>query len=240
MCTNYTPSARDRFQAARLGVLNLPENEWPPEVFPGYLAPIVVRGGAVDSAQADEAPRVELARFGLTPRWCKDAAQASSISRGTYNARSETVAQKPSFRSAWRDRQWALAPMENYFDPCWETGQAVRWRIGRADGEPFACAGLWEHWRDPATADIITSFSLFTVNADGHALCSRMHRPGDEKRMPVIVEAADCEAWLHAATEQAPSFMRALRAAELVGEPAPLASRKTPRKLADSANLPLF
>ncbi len=227
MCTNYTPTARDRFKAARLGVTHLPANQWPTEVFPGYEAPIVVRD---DTSEA----RVDMARFGLVPRWSRDAAHARQVAKGTYNARHETAAEKPSFRTPWRQCQFALAPMESYFDPNWESGKAVRWRISRADGDPFACAALWERWSDPTTGEIITSFALLTVNADGHALCGRLHRPGDEKRMPVIIAANDCEAWLQATPNEAHSFMRTTKAELLVGEPAPkptLANLKGPENI---------
>lgn len=237
MCTNYTPTARDRFRASRLGAAHLPLQDWPPEVFPGYEAPIVLHNCVPNGV--NRSLHVELARFGLVPRWSRDQAHASSIAKGTYNARSETVSAKPSFRGAWREQHWALAPMECYFDPCWETGAAVRWRIRRADGEPFACAGLWERWQDPASAETITSFTLLTVNADGHALCGRMHRPGDEKRMPLIIAESDQLDWLNASTDQAQEFMRPFPASELTGEPAPLKARN-PRRPATSANLPLF
>jgi putative SOS response-associated peptidase YedK len=252
VCTNYTPTARDRFKASRLGIAHLPVKDWPPEVFPGYEAPIVVRQDA-------GAPLLEIARFGLMPRWSRDAAHAQQLARGTYNARSETAAQKPSFRSAWRERQWALAPMDNYFEPMWEDaasngGKSVRWRIARADGDPFACAALWERWSDNTTGEIITSFSLLTVNADGHALCGRLHRPGDEKRMPVIIAANDYDAWLHATPHEAQAFMRTTPTDLLVGAPAPRAPLKaapkvaakgaskvtTPSGPAGEKNLPLF
>ena len=117
MCTNYTPTARDRFKAAQLGVLHLPQSEWPSEVYPGYEAPIVVRSAAQTaslsarqghSERLDPKLAVKLARFGLIPRWCRDRAHGLAVGKGTYNARSETVAEKPSFRGAWRDRMWAL------------------------------------------------------------------------------------------------------------------------------------
>ena len=145
MCTNYTPTSRDRLRAAKLGVDHLPEADWPPEVYPGYEAPILVRGGA--PGQHDLAPRCVLARFGLVPRWCRDAAHAHELARHTTNARSETASVKPSFRAPWRERRWALAPMESFFEPCWESGRAVRWRIAVAQADLFAAAGLWERWR---------------------------------------------------------------------------------------------
>lgn len=248
MCTNYTPTARDRFKAAQLGVLHWPENDWPSEVYPGYEAPIVTRtavSATTTAVRQSNQPlskgqfEVQLARFGLVPRWCRDTAHASAVAKGTYNARSETVTEKPSFRGAWRDRMWALVPMDSYFDPCWETGHAVRWRIGRTDGAPMACAGVWERWRDPAGTDVVTSFSLLTVNSDHHPLTRRMHRVGDEKRMPVIVNPADFDAWLRASPQDAVALIHGSAEIELIGEPAPKALKprqgampKTPGKSA--------
>ena len=108
MCTNYTPTARVRLLAARLGLAHLPEDAWPPEVFSGFEAPIVVRGDGLGNAggrgHSDSAPRCLLACFGLVPRWSKDAAQAKDMARRTYNARSETAAAKPSYRGPWHAR----------------------------------------------------------------------------------------------------------------------------------------
>ena len=221
----------------RLGVGHLPTAEWPPETFPGYEAPVAVRGGPAGDLSAE--PTIVIARFGLAPRWSRDAAHAASIAKGTYNARSETAFEKPSFRGPWRERQWALVPMENYFDPCWETGKAVRWRLAMANGGPFACAGLWERWhaRLPGAENdaSVTSFSLLTVNADDHPLCGRLHRPGDEKRMPVIIAESDFKAWLHATPETAKGFLRAAPAQWLIAEPAPQKPRKP--KMPEEASL---
>jgi len=226
MCTNYTPNANPRFWGDRLGVAQLPPKPWPDEIFPGYAAPIVVLGDGGQGPGA--APQGVVARFGLVPRWCKDAAQAKDMGRRTYNARSETAATKPSFRAPWRDRQWALAPMNHFYEPCWEDaaqhgGHSVRWRIARADAQPFAAAGLWEHWVDPGNGEITASFTLLTVNADGHPLMGHMHRPGDEKRMPVIIAPDQYQTWLHATPDEAHRMMRTTPASELVGAPAPRA-----------------
>ena len=234
MCTNYTPSSRDRLRAARLGVAHLPEAEWPPEVYPGYEAPIIVRGGA--PGQHDVGPRCVLGRFGLVPRWSRDATHGKELSRHTTNARSETAAVKPSFRSPWRERHWALAPMEDFFEPCWESGHAVRWRIAVEGGDLFAAAGLWERWTDPASGEITTSFTLLTVNADGHPVMGRMHRPGDEKRMPVLLAPDGFEAWLHATDEQAHALMRNRPAMTLTAVAAPRpAVPRAPRRTKDPA-----
>ena len=233
MCTNYAPTARDRLRAAGLGVAHLPPRDWPPEAFPGYEAPIVVRGDAAMADAAAEATRCLLARFGLVPRWSRDAAHARELSRHTVNARNETATVKPSYRAPWRERRWALVPMAHFFEPCWETGHAVRWRLTGADGQMLTAAALWEGWADPATGESVHSFSLLTVNADAHPLMQRMHRPGEEKRMPVLIAPAQREAWLHASDLEARALMRAAPADALVGEPAP-------RPPAQGVNLDLF
>lgn len=219
MCVNYTPPTRERLQAAPFSLMPLPEVLWPAETFPGYDAPLMVRVGA--AGRHDLAPRCVPARFGLVPRWSEDAAHARTLSRHTTNARSETVAVKPSFRHPWRERRWALAPMDHFFEPCWETGQAVRWRIARADAQPCAAAALWEHWSDPASGEVVTSFTLLTVNADAHPLMARMHRPGEEKRMPVLLAPAQFEAWLHASDEAAHALLHSGRLVPLAGTPVP-------------------
>lgn len=224
MCTNYIPSARHEIAALRPGLMALPSTDWAPEVFPGGEAPILVRGEA-------DAMACRLARFGLVPRWCRDATHAREISRGTYNARSETAAQKTSFRSAWHARQWALAPMQSFFEPCWEDaeahqGRSVRWQMSMADSSAFAVAGLWESWTDRSDGVVTISFTLLTVNADGHPVMGRMHRPGDEKRMPVIVPASDYAAWLQATPANAAAFMQRFPAENMQAAPAPRTARK--------------
>lgn len=219
MCTNFVPSTRQELAAHRLGVLEMPEEVWPDEVFPGYLAPIA-------RAASSGTHVCEVARFGLVPPWCRDAAHASTVSRGTYNARSETAPDKPSFRAAWRQRQWALVPMSSFFEPCWESGHGVRWRITSREHTLFAAAALWERWCDPASGANTVSFSLLTINADQHPFMARMHRPGEEKRMLVVIGAPDYGRWLAATHAQAADMVRAAAQQALQGEPAPREARK--------------
>ena len=186
MCTNYTPTRNQKWVAQHLGV-DLPNEPYPAEAFPGYATPI-----ALSSHQGQTQCR--LGRFGLVPRWAKDA----TLGRKTYNARTETVAEKPSYRSAWRKQQFAIALLDDFFEPNWETGKAVRWRIKRADGEPMGVASLWDQWTDPGSGEIVTSFTMLTVNADGHPVMGKFHRPGDEKRSVVVLEAGQFERWLQA------------------------------------------
>lgn len=200
MCTQFTPTRNDRWIHEHLGV-HLPEQSYPPETFPGYAAPVALlnpRGQATCT----------LARFGLVPHWAKVAQAATQIGRKTYNARSETVADKPSYRMPWRQRQFAIALLDDFFEPNWETGRAVRWRIRRSDGQPMGVASIWGRWTDIASGEIVTSFSMLTVNADGHPVMGRFHRPGDEKRSVVVLEPGQFEAWLHAEVAVAKAMLQ--------------------------------
>ena len=118
-------------------------------------------------------------------------------------------------------------PAEWIYEPCWETGKAVRWRIARADGAPLAIAGLWSRWQ-PAGGEPVVTFAMLTVHAGGHPLMQRFHKPDDEKRMVAVLDAADCDGWLDAPTATMASFLRALPAEALVAEPAPLPPRRRP------------
>lgn len=167
--------------------------EFPAETFPSYPAPIVVKSHNTGRIACG------LARFGLIPTWAKD----EKISRHTYNARSETVAEKPSYRTAWRNRQYGLVLVDNFYEPCYETGKAVRTEIRLESGEPFAIACLWDRWKQPESGELVVSFSMLTVNADEHPVMNRFHKAGDEKRTPFIVPAMQYREWLGASVEQA-------------------------------------
>ena len=209
MCTNFTPTQRAQWVKQTLGV-DLPSG-YPDETYPGYAAPVVLKG--------HQSGRVAcgLARFGLIPAWAKD----DKISRHTYNARSETAAEKPSYRSAWRQRQFGLVLVDDFYEPSYASGKAVRWKIQRASGEPFGIACLWDRWKDPATGEGVVSFSMLTVNADAHPVMCQFHKPGDEKRTPVIVAPHLHDAWLSADTAQAAALMTWAHMPDLVAVAAP-------------------
>ncbi len=208
MCVHITPARPTAVQ--RMTGLE-PVQDYPAESFPGYLAPII-RSDAESAAGL----RVDLAVFGLIPSWSKNR----SIGRRTYNARTETVAEKPSYRTAWRQRQFCLVPVERFFEPCWETGKAVPWSIHRQDGEPFTVAGIWDRWTERATGEIVVSFSMLTINADGHPIMGRFHRPGDERRSLVVVPPSRWSEWLGSVSSNAMAMMAPMPHLEYVAEPA--------------------
>ena len=221
MCTNYEPYMDAAF-ARQFGV-TLPTDEFKPEAYPGYLAPIV-RNIVHKSDNEPGGLECVAARFGLVPSWAKpEDVEKPRLKFATHNARVETVGQLPSFKHAWRNAQFCLIPVQSFYEPCWETGKAVRWKMSLANGEPLALAGLWERWR--RDDKIVESFTMLTVNADDHPLMSRMHRPGDEKRMPVILAMDDYDIWLNASPELTLELCQQFAAEQMTAVAAPAPRR---------------
>lgn len=229
MCANYTPShlnAISQHHGLERALFNFPD-----ESFPGYLAPIVRQSREV-SGLIECVP----AMFGMVPHWADP-----KLARQTYNARTETVATKPSFRNAWQRSQFCIIPAENIFEPNYETGKAVRWRIAHADARPLGIAGIWE-WKASGPDGLpLLSFSMLTINADEHPLMRRFHKPGEEKRMLVMLEPDQYQGWLEGRLADSEDVYRPYPAAQLAAVPSPLAARsKTKDAPPPAQTLPLF
>jgi putative SOS response-associated peptidase YedK len=211
MCSNFQPIKQHRANWVKKHFdCELPSTPWPEEAYPTYPAPFIYL--------EDGKPKCDLAQFGLVPHWATDK---KKFGLRTYNARSETVHEKPSYRSAWKERRFGLAIMENFYEPNWETGKAVRWRIKRTDAEPVAVASIWERFIDKETGEIIFTFSMLTINADGHEVMKHFHKPNDEKRSIVVLNEADYHRWLHASHDQARGLLTLAENTFLLSEPAP-------------------
>jgi len=136
------------------------------------------------------------------------------------NARAESVGEKRSYSGAWKKLQLCLIPCAAFYEPNYETGKPVRWRIGVEGGRPFAIAGLWRAWEDPDGVSL--SFTMLMVNANEHPLMKRFHRPGDEKRSVVILRPEEYDDWLGArSTDEARSFLNLFPADEMAAIAAP-------------------
>jgi len=224
MCVNYRPATRESIRVDF--DLEPPAFDYAPEVFAGQAAPIFL---SMPIDQADVGGWVwREARFGLVPHWAKSIA----VSKQTYNARAETVAEKPSFRTPWRRRQFCLVPMQSFFEPCYESGRAVRWSIARNDARPFTAGAIWDTWQAPG-GERRHSFSMLTVNADAHALMARFHKPGDEKRSLVVVPPAVWNGWMRGDAAVAGELLAGPDPDEFRGEPAPLPKRRSSARMPD-------
>lgn len=211
MCSNFQPIKNHHANWVKQHFnCDLPNSEWREETYPTYPAPFIY----LDNGK----PRCELAQFGLVPHWATDK---KKFGLKTYNARSETVHEKPSYRSAWRERRFGLVLAESFYEPNWETGKAVRWRIKRADSEPAAIASIWERFTDKETGEIIFSFSMLTINASGHEVMKHFHKPQDEKRSVVVLNDNQYQSWLQANTDEARAMLNLAPSKYLVSEAAP-------------------
>jgi len=154
--------------------------------------------------------RLGTAGWGLVPSWAKDP----SIGHRLFNARSETVAERPSFRSALRHRR-CLIPVDGFYEwgppPPGSRDQARKqpWYVHRSDGSPMVLAGLREEWSgvdDVASTPIRSTCTVITVSA-GADLASVHHR------MPAILEPEAWAAWLDPTVTDAGAVLPALRPA---------------------------
>jgi putative SOS response-associated peptidase YedK len=153
----------------------------------------------VPIVRLDGRGRRELAvvRWGLIPGWARDAAIGGRL----INARAEGVADKPSFRAAFRSRR-CVVPASGFYE--WQRrarGPKRPFVIRRRDGEPIGFAGLWEAWRDPATGETVESCAI--VTCPPNELMAELH-----DRMPVILAPADYATWLGAPAPAAADLLR--------------------------------
>lgn len=103
----------------------------------------------------------------------------------TMNARSETAAVKPAFKTPFARRQWCILPAWEIFEPFHAPGakRSECWGIERADGTALCIAGLWERWKSPEGSEVV-SFAMLTINCDAHPLLARFHKHFDDKGEP--------------------------------------------------------
>ncbi len=174
MCGRYALHAHPQVIALQFGLAALPEVKARYNIAPASQVLIVRAGETVVQAA--------LVRWGLVPRWARDPAIGAKLG----NARAETVAEKPSFREAFRRRR-CLIPASGFYEWKAEAGRKQPYYVYPAQGELFALAGLWEAWRGPE--GVLESCAVVTT--DANAAMQPIH-----DRMPVIVAQRDYARWL--------------------------------------------
>lgn len=188
MCGRYSQSKDPAKLASRFGADSGGAAIRPhANIAPGQEAPVVI----VEEAPGRGGRRVlRLLRWGLIPSWAKDPA----IGHRLFNARGETLAQKPSFRTPFFRRR-CLVPADAFYE--WRKNPLGRgktpYRIALKSGEPFAMAGLWDRWVGPE-GRAVSTFAIITTEAN-EAL-----RPVHD-RMPVILDPPEEETWLNPDSE---------------------------------------
>lgn len=201
MCGRFTLTASPEALQAQFA---LPEA---PQLAPRYnIAPTqpvaIVRTSAKDGQR--EWTHVQ---WGLVPSWAKDP----SIGARMINARAETVAEKPSFRAAFKRRR-CLVPASGFYEwkkvgkrkqPYYITVQ--NGATGNADAPPFAIAGLWEYW-EGADGSALETCTLITT--DANEALGELHN-----RMPVIIAPDEYDVWLGEVVDnqEDPTFLSQLQ-----------------------------
>jgi putative SOS response-associated peptidase YedK len=144
--------------------------------------------------------QIDRVRWGLIPSWAKD----QNIGNKLINARSETVAEKPSFRAAFRSRR-CLIPADGFYE--WKAAGNIKQpiRFTRPDLKPFGMAGLWESWTSPE-GEIIETCTVLTTEAND--VVGPVHH-----RMPVILAPPTFEQWLGEGVSDVSSLLPLLRSA---------------------------
>ncbi len=143
----------------------------------------------------DGTREVAMLRWGLVPFWAKDLSIGSKL----INARSETVAEKPAFRQAFKSRR-CVVPASGFYEWTGDPGHRIPHAITIADRPIVAFAGLWESWKD-AVGKPVETYTILTTPAN--RFVSGMH-----DRMPAILERDDIDPWLNGSTEEAWKVIR--------------------------------
>jgi putative SOS response-associated peptidase YedK len=179
MCGRYSQTQPAEIIAKAFQVDNLPTLEPRYNIAPTQSVSSVLQPSASTNRQ------FKMLHWGLIPSWAKDSKMGAKL----INARAETVAEKPAFRSAFRQRR-CLVLADGFYE--WQQQEAKKQKqpfyFRLSDEQPFAFAGLWEHWED-ATGEEIESCTLLTT--EPNELMRPIHN-----RMPVILDPKDYDLWL--------------------------------------------
>ena len=179
MCGRFTNSAKakDVEKEFKVGRLNNVSFEARYNIAPSQIIPAVL--------ETDGERMVGEFRWGLVPSWAKD----DSIGNKLINARAETLAEKPSFREAYRSRR-CIIPASGFYE--WAkkgAGAKQPFYFYVKDKEVFGFAGLWEEWTDRETGEVLDTCTIITTEAN--AVLEPVH-----DRMPVILKPEDYDLWL--------------------------------------------
>lgn len=172
--------------------------------------------------QSPEGKRVlHLLRWGLIPPWAKDPGIGAKLN----NARGESVAEKPSFRDAFKRRR-CLVPADGFYE--WKAEGKIKqpYYISLKSGEPMAMAGVWESWKAP-DGNILRTVCIVTTGQN--ALMETIH-----ERMPVIIGPEDRLEWLAAPADEIQRLLAPYAAEEMQAWPV---SRRVNRTADDDAGL---
>ena len=131
---------------------------------------------------SDRQDEVQFFQWGLIPSWTKNPEMAEKIKNSTFNARSESIFEKPSFRKAANSGR-CMVLVHGFYE--WHTkgNLKIPYYISRKDGEAFSLAGLYDEWTNRDSGEILPTLSIITTRAN--PMMEKIHNT--KKRMPVIL-----------------------------------------------------
>ena len=141
--------------------------------------------------------RAGMMRWGLVPSWAKDI----SVGNRMINARAETLAKRPAFRTALQRRR-CLVVADGFYEWASVGNHRIPMRFTLKSGEPFAFAGLWERWKAPSGEDIL---SCTIITTSPNAVMQPVH-----DRMPVMLSSEAESLWLDADAQDTETLTRLL------------------------------
>lgn len=203
MCSNYRPVTRADRLLSYFGVERQRHDAPPEDVFPSGLAPMIILAPD-DGTAPRRAMALEDAIFRLVPDFIAKVEWAKK----TYNARSETVAEKRTFRKTWALGRRCIIPAELIYEPRYnDFGKAERRAIRQPGAVPMGMAGIYDEGAHPDGRKFFT-LAMLTVNADDHPFMQPFHEPGEEKRMVVILDPKDYMDWLSCSVAEAVAYLK--------------------------------
>jgi putative SOS response-associated peptidase YedK len=141
-----------------------------------------------------EKPEMKMMKWGLIPFWSKDEKNAFEIRKMTYNARSETIFHKLSFRNPIKSKR-CIIPSTGYFEYHHEGTETIPYYIYLKTEEIFSFGGIYDSWYDKETGDTFYTYSIITTEAN--RFTGEIHNGGEEpQRMPLILNVEDEEMWM--------------------------------------------
>ncbi|MBO3656561.1 SOS response-associated peptidase family protein [Acinetobacter haemolyticus] len=179
MCANYKPLTLEQAKQLELPLIPF---EYVDEVYPSYKTPLLF--------QSEQSLEWRDVLFGLVPKWSED----TNIAKHTYNARHETIFQKPSFLEAASKCKFGVIPVAEFYESKYIDGKPQRWGVRRKDGQAFYIAALYEIRK--LNDQIVRSATMLTMNAIDHPMMKEFHEPGDVKRSVVVIPHDRLNEWL--------------------------------------------
>lgn len=180
MCANYKPLTPAQAQALGLPLIPF---DYVDEVYPNYATPLLFK-----SAQGLEWRSVN---FGFIPKWAED----KSIASKTYNARHETLLEKPTFVEAASKAKFGVIPVTEFYESKYFDAKPQRWAVRRKDGQAFYIAALYEICK--IGDEVVRSASMLSMDAIDHPMMKDFHEPGNVKRCIIVIPHAALDAWLN-------------------------------------------